>query len=168
MSVQRLFSEGIRVGFCVKAILGELQPLDGEYSNSTSGLFLYKGMQYQDVLNATIQAAIPLCAKPECKLVLLDEVGGLELANSTFMAALNEILALGKPCLGVVKSRRNLDNMLSNLVDAPPQNEIDALYQAHKRLIETITANGELLTMDVTNAAALRAKLTAFVEFSIA
>lgn len=49
----------------------------------------------------------------QLKLLLLDEIGGHELASDNFRKELERLLACGVPCIGVIKSADNMARMLS-------------------------------------------------------
>lgn len=45
------------------------------------------------------------------KLILLDEIGGIELRNEAFRQKLNDVLAGDIPCIGVIKQNKHAANM---------------------------------------------------------
>lgn len=45
------------------------------------------------------------------KLILLDEIGGIELRNDTFREKLHEVLAGDTPCIGVIKQQKKAASM---------------------------------------------------------
>lgn len=47
----------------------------------------------------------------ENKLILLDEIGGIELRNSAFLNRLDEILSGDIPCIGVIKQNKKAASM---------------------------------------------------------
>lgn len=109
--VQRLFVNGEICGYRACTVNGSLPELEAPYTEGSNGVFLYQRKSYPAVLDTAIIRAQELCERDTCKLVLLDEIGGLELSSPAFTKSLEKILALGKPCLGVVKSRGNLIHM---------------------------------------------------------
>ena len=52
-----------------------------------------------------------LTGNDEKKLILLDEIGGIELRNDAFREKLHEVLAGDIPCIGVMKQNQKAANM---------------------------------------------------------
>ena len=82
------------------------------------------------------------------KLILLDEIGGIEMSSPVFMDSLEQILSGKIPCFGVFKSRENLSRASSNLSLSA---NYDELQEQHRRLESLICANGEILTVTEQN-----------------
>ena len=49
--------------------------------------------------------------KPTQRFMLLDEIGGVELGCSTFVTALFDLLESDTPCVGVIKTRTNMEKI---------------------------------------------------------
>lgn len=160
-TVQRLYKNGHHAGFSARAVAGQLPAVDEPYDENDPGLFIDHGRPNLAPLRGAMAAALPLCRDERCKLVVLDEIGGLELEDAPFMAGLNALLALGKPCTGVVKSAAHLTALTRRL--APGQGQ--KLMAAHAALVEKITAGGgKVLCMDHHNAPMLLAQLQSFAQ----
>ena len=141
LMVQRLFEDGAVCGFRACAVNGALPMVDGAYSDELNGVFLYKGQSFPAVLEETIMRAHTICAETACKFIVLDEIGGLELLSGAFMNSLEKILALNKPCAGVIKARRNLERMAGRLHLSPD------ILTLRDNLQKKIEADGRVLTM---------------------
>lgn len=144
-AVQRLYQDGAVVGFRAQLLRGELPELDGSASPDLEGVFLYRGRQDLAVLEQVIAQVEQDCANPRCRLILLDEIGGMELANPAFMEPLHRILTCGKPCLGVFKS---VENLAGTFKQQGLPREISAL---HRALEQQLCDMGELITLSAEN-----------------
>ena len=110
-------------------------------------------------------------------MVLLDEIGGSELLCEPFCQALDEVLASGTPCLGVLKLAESARHMQraygfdsQNRPDAPGKNTtrasiVDRNLQLRQRILEEY--GGQILYFDrngpQSEAEAVRETLTRFV-----
>jgi len=104
-SSQRLLdSTGATVGFRITPAAEALN-LNREYDRSLSGIFLRfedgRAVKTQEVFS---KSALGFLAEScESKLILLDEIGGMELGVPEFRDALYRVLAGPVPCIGVLK-----------------------------------------------------------------
>jgi nucleoside-triphosphatase len=114
-AVQRLMENGEQIGFRAVPADGFLPPLEAEYAPDMDGVFILRGKKNESELDKTIRVVESESRKPACRLILLDEIGGIELTSALFMGALSKILSGGKPCIGVLKSKENLENTSSML-----------------------------------------------------
>lgn len=156
-TVQRLYREGEIVGFRAQSVREGLLSVDGEYDAGLSGIFLYRGARNVAVLDSLIARVEWDIRRPECGLVLLDEIGGVELVSPAFMEPLRHILGYGKPCVGVFKSARNLAHT------ARRQKLENALFEAHQRLEQELTNHGRLCSMTEENRQECAALLTEYL-----
>lgn len=156
--VQRLFEDGAMCGFRACVVDGALPAVDGVYTDGLDGVFLYRGQATPGVLEKAVAGALEVCAEVRCKIIILDEIGGMELLSQTFMASLNKILALGKPCLGVIKSRENLSRTARGL--ELPQH----ILSLRDALQQTIGENGNVLTVAETGCPKTAKAVNCFVE----
>ncbi|NLW07984.1 MAG: hypothetical protein GX039_08455 [Clostridia bacterium] len=94
------------------------------------------------------------------KLVLMDELGGVEFACLPFLKAVWEVLNGPIPALGVLKLPRNLDKLKKELAEQP-ENEAGGIYslQAFKQHPKV-----ELITVNAENYDRIKAKVKEFVE----
>lgn len=150
-SVQRLYQKGELLGFRVIDAAQDLMRLDlhlgerEEVALGEQGVFMYRGQRDLSVLEDTICKVLAESRKQECRIVLLDEIGGSELGSDLFMETLYEILKGGRPCIGVLKSAENLRRMVSHF------GQEDAYIKRHEELAGFLEKNGTLLTMTKEN-----------------
>lgn len=132
LSVQRVW-EGDRIaGYQALTVWGrELPPVDVPYSADLPGVFLRGKEEKLSVLEQVIREVEELSHCPECDLVVLDEIGGVELAFPGIVDPLRWILSGTKPCIGIWKARENRRRTLSNL----PLEDFDRKYDQLERLI---------------------------------
>ncbi len=147
LMVQRLREDGQVCGYRACAVHGELPTLEMAYVEDLDGVFLYRGKSFPDVLEHTVSRARALCAEDSCRIIILDEIGGLELSSSAFMQSLEAIMALGKPCLGVFKSRENLAQVIARL-GLPPR-----IFRQSEKVYRRIEAGGKILDVSESNLA---------------
>ena len=143
--VQRLVENGRICGFRACSVRGELPALEGAYAADLEGVFLYHGKAFPAVLEHAVSRAEALCAEESSKLIILDEIGGLELSSLAFMQPLEAIMALGKPCLGVIKSRENLTHTIARL--GLPSTILCQNEMLHRRIAE----GGKVLSVNESN-----------------
>lgn len=113
---QRLLNEsGKTVGFRIVPA-AEAMSLTAQYSSKLSDIFLYfdgeKTEVRPDVFSGS--AVKYLRESKGKKLVLLDEIGGIELLEPHFRKEVYEILRGAIPCLGVLKLEKSNRNMCEN------------------------------------------------------
>lgn len=162
LMTQRLFRGGQLCGFCARVVGGgALPPLEAPYTGDGAGVFLLDGAARPGVLEDAIARAGAQCARPSCRFVVLDEIGGLELASPGFMQPLSAILALGKPCAGVLKSHENLVHTAQKL--GLPQSVLRQRDELQGRLV----AGGSVLTVREGNLAETARRVNAFVAENI-
>ena len=140
--VQRLFENNQKSGFRACIVDGKLPALEAQYAKNLSGIFLYKKQAWPQVLEQAIDETLELCVKKHCHLIVLDEIGGLELLSKSFMTALHKILQLKKPCLGVVKSLENLAHT-ARRVHLP-----ETILELGIQLQQELESSGEILIVD--------------------
>jgi nucleoside-triphosphatase len=91
-------------------------------------IFIKKAIQYISEAN-------------DKKLIVLDEIGGLELKDPVFMETIKKVLNSNMPILGVLKSRKNLSKL--NLVSKLNTEGCIFNLQEICELIEIITITGD-------------------------
>ncbi|MCL2806782.1 MAG: nucleoside-triphosphatase [Coriobacteriia bacterium] len=155
---QRLKLNEKPVGYRALVIQGTLEPVEMSYSENMKDVFLARGKKDIAILEQKIQEAEQAIRDKRTKIVMLDEIGGFELSSDTFMSSLLQILASGKPCVGVLKSAENLK---STLWSSGMQLEHQV---QHARLAQTIQQNGELHTVTAESIQYLRSKLNHFIS----
>lgn len=95
----------------------------------------------------------------EKKLILLDEIGGIELRNDAFREKLHEVLAGDIPCIGVIKQNQKAANM-SCLSGKTP---ITVQYNMELRKKMENEYNCRILQFQRNNAA-IESEITKFVN----
>ena len=154
-TVQRLTQDGEPVGFRAATIEGRFPPGEAEYDPGMTGVFIFQKRQNVPALEEAILRVEEESRKSRSKLVLLDEIGGIELVSNVFMDTLNRLLSGGKPCCGVFKSHENLAHTASIL-------KLGEEYSSRsKTLAARLEEAGELLTVTEQNYAELRDYLAA-------
>lgn len=143
--VQRLYTNEKVVGFRAVNALDGIKKLDIEYSSNLDNVFFCNGKHDISVLEKIILQVENDCQKTTCNIILLDEIGGIELASSVFMQSLKKILHCQKKCAGVIKSKNNLNTMIKF------NNLTDAYLSKHAQLMKIIANNGTVKTMNNDN-----------------
>ena len=100
--------------------------------------------EFFQVLDRTISRPV---GKDGCEIIILDEIGGLELSSPAFMESLETIMALGRPCLGVLKSQENLARVAAR-VGMPSR-----VFRLSENLYRRIEAGGKILEVSENNLA---------------
>lgn len=117
-SSQRILNDsGETVGFRL-ATAAEAMALTEKYSPGLSNVFLYfGGEKIKMAPEIFTDIAIKYLRESEGKeLILLDEIGGIELLAPDFRQALYETLKSDIPCLGVFKLETSIRHMCDNAV----------------------------------------------------
>ncbi|MCL1873004.1 MAG: nucleoside-triphosphatase [Clostridiales bacterium] len=144
---QRLLKNSKTIGYRAIRINGALPPLETIYTPGCQGMFIHISNRQFDisVLEKTILQVEQDAQNPDCKLILLDEIGGVELKSEVFADSLLRIINGGKPCIGVLKSAPNLSHAMSQL-------SLDQEYLSlHNRLEQMIRRKGELIPVTFEN-----------------
>lgn len=155
-SVQRLIENGSVIGFRAVCIDGQIVPQETKYVPGLSGVFILKGQRDVSVLDEIILKVEKDSRNPRCKLVLMDEIGGMEMTSEIFMNTLSRILTGNKPCCGVLKAWENLAHTCSVL---RLEDEYDVL---HSGLESTLRRSGKLITVSEENYFRIHNLLTEF------
>jgi nucleoside-triphosphatase len=154
---QRLMENKEQIGFRAELLAGNMPPLETEYEPDMDGVFILRGKVKKSVLDETIGGVEAACLDPARKLILLDEIGGIELASPVFMNVLSRILSGSKPCVGVLKSKENLEHSSSVL-------GLDNRYpDLRARLEEQILHNGQLMEYNPGNRHLVYARVFDYV-----
>jgi nucleoside-triphosphatase len=144
-TVQRLHQNNELVGYCAKPLAGTFHDLDAVYHPDLDGLFLSENNHDVGVLEQILDQVFQDSLSPFCRLILLDEIGGMELLSPHFMKGLMRILEGEKPCVGILKSRRNLEEMVRC-------QQLDrSCLMLHQRLEKFLQSNGMLVELTLDN-----------------
>lgn len=157
--VQRLTDCASPVGFRVVAVRGEYPPLRAEWVPGLTGVFILRGRTFPGELEQVVSQALAAARTGQYAMVLLDEIGGIELSSPVFMRPLEEIFSIGLPCIGVLKSEENLRHTARRLgLDAAE------LLTKHQDLREKIRQNGRLVCLRQENRQPAREAIADFLE----
>lgn len=156
--VVRLYREGKLAGFAVRNVRQGFLPLDGTEEQGLEQVFLYQGKRRPQVLEQMIMQVERDSRRRDCDMVLLDEIGGLELSMDSFMEPLYRILRGGKPCVGVLKSQANLEHMVKR------QQLDSAVWEQHRVLEQELINSGRLLTVTAETRDVCRAALENYIR----
>lgn len=152
-TVQRLYQGDDFMGFRACVFNGQFEGQKGEFQPGQAGIFISPDGRDLSVLeDAVLQVEIS-CKQRSCRIVLLDEIGGIELISDRFMKSIHSILNSGKFCVGVLKSRSNLNRTLKN------HGTDEDYLTRHGQLIQKITDDGQLYNMTDKNRDELRLEL---------
>jgi len=152
--VQRLTENGVTVGFRAVLLEGEFPSPEAVYIPEQAGVFMIHSKWDVSVLEAVIARVEENSRRNGCKLVLLDEIGGIELNSAAFMATLKRVFSGGVPCSGVFKSHENLSRMASNLALGREY------FTVHKELMTLLRERGELVHVTGQNRTEIYGYLT--------
>lgn len=152
--VQRLLDGQESAGFRVVPVTaGPPGPLTAPYRPGLPGVFLLHQRQDVSVLEQVMMRTVQDSKAPRCRLVLLDEIGGMELASPVFSELLVQVLSGALPCVGVFKSRGNFQRMAAAHGLAPQAAVL------HRELEALLRSRGELLTVTGDNREQVQAHL---------
>ena len=161
-SSQRLLNDGGKtVGFRI-APPEEALALTAKYSPELSDVFLYFGGEKTEVKPEIFAdtAVKYLRQREEKKLILLDEIGGVELLDPDFRKELYNVLKGDIPCLGVLKLENSNRGMCEGANIGSPCTSF--LLQLRKDLIDDFDA--DIIPFDRGSAKAATDKVKAFVD----
>ncbi|MCL2707398.1 MAG: nucleoside-triphosphatase [Dehalococcoidia bacterium] len=159
-ATQRLKENSRTTGYRVLQITNGFPLLDEEYTPSKLGVFLLNGQQNIPVLEAAISQVEEDSKNPNCNIIVLDEIGGIELVSDVFMKTLLRIISGRKPCIGVLKSAQNLSHTVSK------QNLSSEYLILHKQLEQEIQSKSELITVTDENKFAMQEYLARYLRHS--
>ena len=155
---QRIMRNESIVGYRALSATGALPSLETVYDANEQGVFLLKGRMDISVLEMVISQVEQSVKSQNCGLVLLDEIGGVELKSDIFKGSLLRILNSNKPCIGVWKSALNLSHTMSML-------NLDNEYlSSHEELERIICSKGELLSVTNENKSSIQEYLRHYVQ----
>lgn len=158
---QRLVADEETKAFCLTPF-DKVESSIIEYKPHTPNVFLEnisgKWVRNDEVFNTIgIEMLSNLSLK---KLIVLDEIGGLELLTEQLREKLYELLSGNIPIIGVIKSNNNKFIMKKSVkID----DEYSALYQKLCSDIENIY-NGKILKADKNNMVSIQQEIGAFLN----
>lgn len=145
--VSRLVNQGSTAGYCIHNVKNGLPPLSAPDHEEAENCFIKKGKRDVSVLERMIIQVEKDVKKEWCRLVLLDEIGGIELTSPVFMQTLTRILNSQKPCIGVWKSQANLKNTMLH-------QQLEETYLAlHQQMQDQLRKTGKLSVLTKETAA---------------
>lgn len=161
---QRLMTNGETRGFCLTPIELAASSIT-EYNPAKPNIFLEningKWQRHEEVFRtAGVELLSDLAGK---QLVVLDEIGGMELLEESFRKKLYEVLSSGIPCIGVIKSYNNKARMQENV-------DIEQEYTIlHRKLYSDIENNlgGVILDANGNDLRILRNSVQTFLNSTV-
>ena len=158
---QRIQESGKTVGYRTVLLNGASLPVETEFSHDLEGVFLLNGQRNVETLEDVILQVERLIQSPAVRLVLLDEIGGIELMSGVFWDTLRRILVTGKPCVGVYKSADNIKHMSTVL-------KLSTEYlELHEEMRQLISRNGTLVELTNDNRESVRSDLVQSIRSQI-
>lgn len=161
MFTQRIQASGKTLGYRAALINGAFLPVETVFSPDLDGVFLMDGQRFAEKLDDLILQVERLIQSVGIRLVLLDEIGGIELMSGVFWDALSRILVSGKPCVGVYKSVDNIRHMASVL------NLGTEYLERHEEMRQLICGNGTLIELTENNRESVRSDLAHRIRYLI-
>ena len=138
-TVQRLLENGVTVGFRAIYLDGNalsFPSLEAVYTEDADNIFILRGKWLgAEVLENMLEKTLLRAQSPDIKMILLDEIGGIEMLSAKVMETLEKILNTDKPCYGVLKSKENLERTIFKLGLSIHKEE---LLEKHERLEKKI------------------------------
>lgn len=162
---QRLIDEnGDTAGFRLASAKEEWEP-EVCFREGLSNIFLRRtkeGMlSFPEVFQS--EGRKLLAGHGDNKLILMDEIGGVELLIPEFMEAVHDCMNGPKPCIGVLKSRKNLAMMMSRNGGSPSASHLrDELEEAVLK-----GQNNQLLTFCRREESSVREKILKYLREGI-
>jgi len=176
--VQRVYKGGITVAFAFKSLLEDphiVLRTDSQEFSDWERVFLFCGedgswQTRKEVfeiygvacLEKSLKMAKEAGTQKLKRLILLDEIGGVELSCQLFADMLERVLDGPVPVLGVIKSRRNLGKLKDRLSAGEERPDPRPLDERIRRSAET-----ELIEMTKDNRDLVRAKADGFVRAAL-
>ena len=143
---QSLVLDGSCIAFRAACVEGSFPPLEARYAPDLEDVFILRHKWWDiSVLEKTILQVKSNLESSNAKMIILDEIGGLELTSPVFMSTLEHILSSGAICFGVFKTRENLARATERLKVADRQPDL------HAALEKKILACGRIITVDESN-----------------
>jgi nucleoside-triphosphatase len=162
--VQRMVQDGATRAFCLFALSNGIPPLTVPYNEHAEHIFIEQTkqgwQQYPEVFARAGAALLSPAALAGKKLIVLDEIGGIELLSPEFRAALSRALGGDIPCIGVIKSAVNRAKMEDKL-------DLEHEYQVqYRRLFEDISGKfrGKIITLTDETRAQVQLELQKFLQ----
>lgn len=158
----KLFVDNKKTGFAIRPIKKDsayILRTNTHDIHKVSGLFMYRhngSCKFKSDL-FTRKAKKYLTDACSKKLIVIDEIGGIELTNSKFAKTLLEILGDNTPILGVVKSNKNLINLSKTI-----KFDVSACNSFLKKLY--LSDNIKVLNVNSQNRSEVKKKVSSFVS----
>ncbi len=159
---QRLLNEdGMTMGFRMVPADEEWIPA-AAYKKELTNIFIQRnehGFQ-KDLQFFKTDGIEILRSSAQRKLCLLDEIGGVELFVPEFMEEVLCRIDSQIPCIGVLKSQKNLQSMRTRV---PTESDPDKLLRELEEKLEK-RSNGRILTFDREKKEHIRAEIMEFLR----
>ncbi|GLC82858.1 nucleoside-triphosphatase [Lacrimispora brassicae] len=159
---QRLIDEeGMTMGFRMVPADEEWIPA-ASYKKGMTNVFIqrtengfHKNLEFFKTAGKEI-----LRSSTHSRLCLLDEIGGVELFVPEFMAAVLGCIDSEVPCIGVLKSRKNLEAMRTRVPTQPEPDKL--LLDLEEKLGKR--SNGRILTFEREKKEYIRTEIMEFLR----
>lgn len=135
-------------------------PLTAPYSPDTDNIFRIIAGENKGYNNISVfdKAAELLNTGNNKKIILLDEIGGIEMLNESFRAALYQTLSGNTPCIGVIKQQ----NKAAAMSAAASTNKNVLFY--NNQLRQTIRKNNGVIFEFTRNDFVLHQKIEDYLK----
>ncbi|WP_313155930.1 nucleoside-triphosphatase [Lacrimispora sp.] len=159
---QRLLSEdGMTMGFRMVPAAEEWIPA-AAYKKGMTNVFIQRNENgFQKNLQFFKTDGIEILrSSAHNKLLLLDEIGGIELFAPEFMEEVLCCIDSQVPCIGVLKSQKNLEAMRTRVPTEPDPDKL--LRDLEEKLVKR--SDGRILTFDREKKEHIRAEIMEFLR----
>ncbi|WP_312443639.1 nucleoside-triphosphatase [Lacrimispora sp.] len=159
---QRLLNEdGLTMGFRMVPAAEEWIPA-AAYKKGMTNVFIQRNENgFQKNLQFFKTDGIEILrSSAHNKLLLLDEIGGIELFVPDFMKEVLCCIDSQVPCIGVLKSQKNLEAMRTRVPTEPDPDKL--LRDLEEKLVKR--SDGRILTFDREKKEHIRAEIMEFLR----
>jgi nucleoside-triphosphatase len=159
---QRLLNEdGLTMGFRMVPAAEEWIPA-AAYKKGMTNVFIQRNENgFQKNLQFFKTDGIEILrSSAHNKLLLLDEIGGIELFVPEFMKEVLCCIDSQVPCIGVLKSQKNLEAMRTRVPTEPDPDKL--LRDLEEKLVKR--SDGRILTFDREKKEHIRAEIMEFLR----
>ena len=141
-------AQDFRLAIALEEVINLENPSEEELQNSGVFRMIPKDSESKNYHNVFENTGLDYLKNiSNKKLILLDEIGGIELKNDAFKSALYKVLEGDMPCIGVIKSHKKSVHLDA---ESPKKTTVaDLNLQLRKFILNS--CNGEILSFDRDN-----------------